>query len=141
MKNKNIKNLTIGMIISAVMVCGYIGGISASVSAEPANANQQVIKISPVMEEYIAKTRRSIKGNWYPPAAHFQNVATVTVTVNKKGEMTNCSLTEPSPSEEFNNALIDAVKKTKYAPLPAEFPDNSADLTFTFGMHKRSILK
>ena len=100
-----------------------------------------ICSILTVMDQYITQTRRAIKGNWYPPVTSFENSATIVITLDRKGNLIKCHLSEPSPSEEFNNSLIDAAKKVKYAPLPYDFPYNTVDLDFQFGMQRRNISK
>ena len=101
---------------------------------------QVMLDKSPIMEDYIAQSRRKIKNNWYPPTSSFENTATIVVKLDKNGKLLNCSLSQPSPDDGFNNSLIKAVKKTKFSPLPDEFSEDSVDIDFTFNMQKRGII-
>ena len=143
MKNNNLqaKNFTIGMAIAAILIGGCFANMSNCVFADQYNRNSKQQEIATVMDQYITQTRRAIKGNWYPPAAHFENAATVVLTINKEGFLTNCYMSEPSPSEEFNQSLIEAIKKTSFKPLPAGYPGKSIDLEFQFGMQRRNVSK
>lgn len=93
------------------------------------------------MEQFIRQTRRRIKNNWYPPTASFENSAVLGLTINRKGELVNCTLLQPSPNDEFNKSLIEAAKKTKYMPLPNDFIEDMVDLSLEFGMQRRNIEK
>ena len=100
---------------------------------------EQLVNRYPSMENYIAQTRKSIKNNWYPPVNSFENSAIIILTVNKDGTLANCYLSQPSEDEGFNNSLIEAAKKVKYKPLPAEVKDDSVDIDMLFNMQRRHI--
>ena len=104
---------------------------------------QEVVNLdkTSAMEEYIAKSRRKIKNNWYPPTSSFENKATIIVTLDKKGQLINCVIAEPSSNIGFDNSLIKAVEKTKFSPLPDAVVDDTVDIDFTFNMEKRSVNK
>ena len=93
------------------------------------------------MEDYVALTRRRVKNNWYPPTNAFENAATIVLTIDQNGQLLNCRLSAPSPSEEFNESLIKAAKMTKYAPLPKKYMGKSVDIDLDFSMQRRSISK
>ena len=93
------------------------------------------------MLEYAAQTRKMIKNNWYPPVKAFENSATILLTIDKKGTLVKCSLTQPSPNEGFNNSLIEAASKVNYPPLPASFKGKYAEIGLDFSMQRRHINK
>ena len=93
------------------------------------------------MEQYVRQARRKIKDNWYPPTASFENSAIVMIKLNKEGQLLDCYLTTPSADEGFNNSLIDAVKKTQFAPLPSGIHRDSVNIDFEFSMQRRHISK
>ena len=91
--------------------------------------------------DYIAKSRRKIKNNWYPPTTSFEHTATIIVTLDHSGKLLNCAIKESSSDEGFDNSLIEAVQKTKFSPLPDEIKSDSVDIDFTFNMQKVKITK
>ena len=140
MKKKNlIKVLAVMMIFS---------GIAFADNSAPANKienNQVIIEENSAMSadiaDYIAQVRRAVKSNWYPPVASFENKATLVVTIDKEGRLVKSYILESSSDEGFDNSLIEASKKAKYKPLPANFLRKSASLALTFEMHRRHITK
>ena len=135
-------------LIAATMILSAVSSISfaENVFIEDADNikttnNQEVVNLdkTPVMEEYIAKSRRKIKNNWYPPTASFENTATILVSLDKSGKLINCAILVSSGDEGFDNSLIKAVEKTKFSPLPDEIKDDSVNIDYTFNMQKRHI--
>ena len=116
-KNSMIKFLTIAIMLSGV------------VFASDANV------------DYIAQVRKSIKSNWYPPVKSFENKATLVVTIDKDGQLTNCYIAETSSDEGFDNSLIEAAKKSKYRPIPVNYPAKSVSLALTFAMQRHTVTK
>ena len=143
MKNKLLNKILIGGFALSL-----IFSLSSNFQSAVAEENgvrkvrytyEQLIKKYPSMEDYIVKTRRSIKNNWYPPVQSFENSAIIILTINKDGTLANCYLSQPSDDEGFNKSLIDAAKKVNYAPLPEEVKDNSIDIDMLFNMQRRHI--
>ena len=134
---KTIKKLFFVLLI----LCGCVINNDCLAADKPTLTFEQLTKKYPSMVEYAINTRRGIKGNWYPPAASFENTAIIILTINKDGKLENCYLSSPSPDDGFNEALINAARKTKYAPLPEEVKENSVDLDMEFSMKRRTILK
>lgn len=141
MKTKNliIKTLAVMMIFSGV-VYAYSKETQKQVD------NSQVIieensSVSPDMEDYIAHARKSIKSNWYPPVSSFENKATLVVTIDKNGQLTNCYIAESSSDKAFDESLIEAAKKSVYKPIPEQYSAKSASIALTFAMQRRHISK
>lgn len=141
------KIYSINLILIAMLFCGTSVSF---VSAEDFNRldvrpgysvdKAEVVEPSP-MEDYVAKSRKKIKNNWYPPAASFENRASIAVTIDKEGQLVDCVMTESSNDEEFDKSLINAVKKAKFSPLPREVKDDKVTIDFTFNMQRRTITK
>ena len=93
------------------------------------------------LEQYITLTRNRIKNNWYPPVSSFENSAIVGLSIDRSGKLVKFGIIKPSSSKEFDNSLLDAVKKTKYLPLPKDFVEDIVDFSFEFGMQRRNIEK
>ena len=137
-----IKKLMLGIFAMSVIVFGFSISDNNIANATPSDISvQQNYKLLPGMEQYVAQSRKKIKNNWYPPVQSFENKATVVITLNKEGQLIECHLSEPSNDEGFNNSLIEAVKKTKFSPLPDSIKYNNVDIDFTFNMQRRSISK
>ena len=133
-----ISGVALSLLLS---VCTYTQSVNAAENGVRTvkYTYEQLVKKYPSMEDYIAKTRKSIKNNWYPPVKSFENSAIIILTINKDGTLANCYLSQPSDDEGFNNSLIEAAKKVKYAPLPDEVKDNSIDIDMLFNMQRRHI--
>lgn len=143
MKKRDLMNKKIlsVLIVSAFTLCGY--GISQNIvsAADAGSYIEQSANMNTDMELYIRSARKSIKANWYPPVSAFENEATITVTLNRKGELQKCVISNSSSDKAFDESIIEAAKKATYKPLPKNFPYDSADLTLSFGMQRRSISK
>ena len=124
-----------------LILCSCIIGSSCYASQKPKLTYEQLTKQYPSIEQYAVNTRRSIKDNWYPPVASFENTATIILTINKEGKLVDCYLSEPSPDEGFNNSLIQAAKKSVYAPLPTEVKEDCVNIDMEFSMQRRTISK
>ena len=142
-KRKKMKNIIINGIVLSIVIMGNLFISASSIANEGTSVTatyEQITKQYPSMVQYIAKARKDIKNNWYPPAASFENSTTVILTIKKDGTLTNCSLAIPSPNNEFNNSLIEAAKKTTFAPLPEDVKEESVDIDLSFEMKRRHIL-
>ena len=145
----NIKYFSISMVVAAFIFCNYsCNCIASDINSDGINEakhdytqEEVVMDKTPAMQDYIASSRRKIKNNWYPPTSSFENAATIIVTLDKSGKLIDCSVAGPSNDEGFDNSLIKAVKKTKFAPLPDEVSEDYLDIDFTFNMQKRNIKK
>jgi len=102
---------------------------------------EQLTAKYPSMEQYTDIARKDIKDNWYPPVNSFENTATIVLTINKEGKLIDCEMNIPSPNEEFNESLINAAKKTNYAPLPSEVKEDVVNIDMEFSMQRRKIFK
>jgi TolA protein len=143
-----IKSFSLGIITTAIVVssfslcCMAADTITETNEAKHDYTQEEVITDkTPAIEEYIASSRKKIKNNWYPPVSSFENTATIIVTLDKSGKLTDCNIAVSSDNKEFDNSLIKAVKKTKFAPLPDEVSEEYLDIDFTFNMQKRHIEK
>ncbi len=140
---KNISKITLKTLILAVVMsscCLVYADTKQTTNVADININQSIALPSDI-DEYIRATRRSIKDKWYPPAASFENNATLVVSIDRQGQLLNCYLSEKSPDEGFNNSLIEAAKKAKYLPLPNKIGGQSVELSLSFGMQRRHVEK
>ena len=124
-----------------ILCSGFIYNNCIAAGNMPKLTFEQLTARYPAMGEYAVTARRNIKNNWYPPVDSFENTATIVLTVNKEGKLIDCQMTAPSPSESFNESLINAAKKTNYAPLPAEVKEDSVNIDMEFSMQRRRIFK
>ena len=138
-----VKNITTGGIIllSTLLCACCIPNLSYASEDAIDTSLEQISVINSDVEQYIRHTRRKINNNWYPPTSSFENEATMVVTIDKDGKLLKCCLTEPSPSEGFNNSLIEAASKTTYSPLPKGIKGDSLDLSMKFSMQRRHVSK
>ena len=136
MKKILLKGIVLAVLLSSICgLCVY----SETASSSHSFTYEQITKMYPSMEQYYASARRDIKNNWYPPVGSFENSATIVLTINKNGKLQNCYLIKPSKDDGFNNSLIIAAQKAKYAPLPDEVKQESLDLIMQFNMQRRHI--
>ena len=130
-------------ILSIIFILCSCFNCSSCIAADnmPKLTFEQLTSRYPAMGQYAIDARRNIKNNWYPPVDSFENTATIVLTINKEGKLTDCQMTAPSPSEGFNESLINAAKKTNYAPLPSEVKEDSVNIDMEFSMQRRRIFK
>ena len=141
-RNLTVKNITINGIILSMLIFGAcILNVSNAAENYGSYTPKQTVSSSVDMEQYVRQARRKIKDNWYPPTSSFENSAIVMIKLNKNGQLLDCYLTTPSEDEGFNNSLIEAVKKTQFAPLPPEIHRDSVNIDFEFSMQRRHISK
>ena len=142
MKNNisKMKNITLKTLVFAMIMTGGCYAYADTLNMADTTIKQS-IELPSDIDEYIRATRRSIKDKWYPPAASFENNATIVLSIDRKGQLLNCYLSEKSPDEGFNNSLIEAAKKAVYLPLPDKIGGNSVEISLSFGMQRRHVSK
>ena len=137
------KNITTGAILFSVLLFNVC--LSGSCLAEQGAAikpvYEQITKQYPSMVQYIAQARKSVKNNWYPSSSSFENSATIVLRISKSGDLLDSYISVSSNDKNFDDSLLKAVKKTKFAPLPDEVKEDSVDIDLSFEMKRRSILK
>ena len=142
MKNLSLKPKNI--LTSCLILFGILGCYCLTQNISYADDGANDYKIEQItwhnvdIAPYVRQTRRRIKNNWYPPTTSFEHTATITLTINKNGELLNCVVSDPSPDEGFNNSLIEAAQKTKYSPLPSKIREDSIDISLEFSMQRRN---
>ncbi len=105
-------------------------------SAMISNPSVSIIDSSDVdFGPYMANLQRTIKRNWFVTkyANSKTERAVVFFKVNKNGNLSHLQIMEPSGSKEYDQAVLQSVKKAApFGPLPAG-ADNSVGIEFTFG--------
>lgn len=141
MKNKMLIS---GIVLLGILSCGCLVQ-NTCVASELTETQLSSIDLANVnnteMERYIRLARRSIKNYWYPPTSSFENSAVLGLTIDRKGQLLNCAILKSSQDEGFDNSLLEAAKKAKYAPLPKDFIEDAVDLSLEFGMQRRHVTK
>jgi TonB family protein len=84
---------------------------------------------------WIRRFVQQVKRNWLIPMAVMSMSGHVVITFNvhKNGALTDLTIAGPCPVEAFNHAAYGAlVASNPTAPLPPEYPSDTAFFTVTF---------
>lgn len=88
-------------------------------------------------EPYMNELQRQIKSNWKPPYGTKTKRAVLLFKIAKDGKLLSCDIENSSGNQKFDNAAINAVKRTApFRPLPNEYNENSVDINFTFDYNR-----
>lgn len=81
---------------------------------------------------YMSSLQRKIKLTWRPPRGTETNRIVVNFSIDRRGNLVDVSMANPSGVPIADQAAITAVRKAApFKPLPASFPD-VVDIEFTF---------
>jgi TonB family protein len=86
-------------------------------------------------EQWLRDFTVRVRSNWYIPESviHEKGHVVVTFAVSKDGAVTNVVVKSRSSIDSFNNSAYHAVSASNpLAPLPREYPDESAVFAVTF---------
>ncbi|MEL6439576.1 MAG: TonB family protein [Cyanobacteria bacterium J06621_8] len=88
------------------------------------------------LSQYIAAMERRVKPNWNPFHRLDDRSTVLTFDIQKDGQVTGLRVTRSSGLPDVDRASIEAIQKSApFPPLPAEFPLESLEITFSFNIH------
>ncbi len=91
-------------------------------------------------EAYMNDLQKQIKANWKPPYGIKAKQTVLFFKIAKDGRLLSCSIKNSSGNQKFDNAAMNAVKRTApFKPLPKEYATGSIDINFTFDYNKERI--
>jgi protein TonB len=88
------------------------------------------------LSEYLAEMEGKVKPNWNPAFRQDERTTVLTFNIEKNGQVTGLQISQSSGSEEVDQEALEAVQNSvPFAPLPADFPLKSLEITFSFNIH------
>ena len=86
----------------------------------------------PYWGAYMRDLQRRIKLNWKPPRSNTSSHVLVLFDIAKDGSLISAKILKSSGIPSMDNAAINAIKATKFKPLPKNCKDDSVSIEFTF---------
>jgi protein TonB len=88
------------------------------------------------LSEYLAEMEGKVKPNWNPAFRQDERITVLTFNIEKNGQVTGLQVAQGSGSDEVDQEALSAVQNSvPFAPLPADFPLKSLEITFSFNIH------
>jgi len=88
------------------------------------------------LSKYLAAMEGRVKPNWTPSFRQDDRTTVLNFKIEKNGQVTGLKVTESSGLTEVDQEALAAVQKSApFAPLPADFPLQNLDITFSFNIH------
>jgi periplasmic protein TonB len=88
------------------------------------------------LSEYLAEMEGKVKPNWNPAFRQDERTTVLTFNIEKSGQVTGLQVAQGSGSDEADREALSAVQNSvPFAPLPADFPLKSLEITFSFNIH------
>ncbi len=81
---------------------------------------------------YMKDLQKRIKRNWHPVQTRTPQRVIVKFKITKTGELLDSKITKTSYDKKLDNAALNAIKNTKFKPLPNEYEEDSVEIEFTF---------
>lgn len=81
---------------------------------------------------YMKDLQKRIKRNWHPVQTRTPQRVIVKFKITKTGELLDSKITKTSYDKNLDNAALNAIKSTKFKPLPNEYQEDSVEIEFTF---------
>lgn len=108
----------------------YKSDIDKFISAN--NEKKENIIQDTYFSSYMRTMQKNIKANWHPPKDVQSKRVVVIFTISKHGKLLKYNILTSSGNDKMDSAAIEALKKTKFEPLPNAYTKNSVDVQFTF---------
>ena len=82
---------------------------------------------------YMKEYQNRIKQAWYPPKGENSKRVVVLITLDKKGNLVSCLITQSSGDDATDDAAISAVRYVRgFWELPKDYMGESVDISFSF---------
>lgn len=88
------------------------------------------------LSQYLAEMEGKVKPNWNPAFRQDERTTVLTFNIQKDGQITGLQVSQSSGLDEVDREALDAVQNSvPFAPLPANFPLEDLEITFSFNIH------
>jgi protein TonB len=88
------------------------------------------------LSQYLAGMEGKVKPNWNPSFRQDERTTVLTFNIEKDGQVTGLKISQSSGADEADREALEAVQKSApFAPLPANFPLENLEITFSFNIH------
>ena len=127
------KNIILILLITLIVVCMPSFALRNLKSVNKVNKVNAESTNLVDMRQYVIDTENMIRTNWQPPASSKIYYSTISITIDKNGNLVKYSMPIASQNNEFNDSIIKAVNNTQYMPLPDAYQSKTINLRYTFG--------
>jgi periplasmic protein TonB len=88
------------------------------------------------LSQYLAGMEGKVKPNWNPSFRQDERTTVLTFNIEKDGQVTRLKISQSSGADEADREALEAVQKSApFDPLPANFPLENLEITFSFNIH------
>ncbi len=88
------------------------------------------------LSQYLAEMEGKVKPNWNPAFRQDERTTVLTFNIQKDGQITGLQVSQSSGLDEVDREALEAVQNSvPFAPLPANFPLEDLEITFSFNIH------
>ena len=88
------------------------------------------------LSQYLAALEAKVKPNWNPAFGRQDRTTVLNFNIEKNGQVTGLTVVRGSGSQQADRESLEAIQKSApFAPLPADFPLDSLEITFSFNIH------
>lgn len=88
------------------------------------------------LSKYLAAMEGKVKPNWNPSFRQDDRTTVLNFKIEKSGQVTGLKVIQSSGAAEADQEALAAVQQSiPFAPLPADFPLENLEITFSFNIH------
>jgi periplasmic protein TonB len=88
------------------------------------------------LSKYLAAMEGEVKPNWNPSFRQDDRTTVLNFKIEKSGQVTGLKIIQSSGAAEADQEALAAVQQSlPFAPLPADFPLENLEITFSFNIH------
>ncbi|MEL6927629.1 MAG: energy transducer TonB [Cyanobacteria bacterium J06600_6] len=88
------------------------------------------------LSKYLSAMESKVKPNWKPAFRQEDRTTVLRFNIEKNGQVTGLNVVQSSGIAEVDRESLEAIEKSApFAPLPANFPLDSLEITFSFNIH------
>jgi periplasmic protein TonB len=88
------------------------------------------------LSKYLAAMEGKVKPNWNPSFRQDDRTTVLNFKIEKSGQVTGLKIVQSSGATEADQEALAAVQQSiPFAPLPADFPLENLEITFSFNIH------
>jgi protein TonB len=88
------------------------------------------------LSKYLAAMEGKVKPNWNPSFRQDDRTTVLNFKIEKSGQVTGLKVIQSSGADQADQEALAAVQQSlPFAPLPADFPLENLEITFSFNIH------